>query len=154
MSVKVKKIGNVDWDKNLDKVFGSKFKKIVAGIVVKDVKDGLSTGQGTGKGGLGRLKASTVKSKTKKGYRFPSKPLIATGTMKKLPPVKMVSGNAEIAVAKSRSSIAMYHNEGMKPQPKREFFSVSDRAKEKIGRAIGKKVVHILKKSFRLPSKL
>ena len=134
MSVKVKKIGNVDWDKNLDKVFGSKFKKIVAGIVVKDVKDGLSTGQGTGKGGLGRLKAS--------------------GTMKKLPPVKMVSGNAEIAVAKSRSSIAMYHNEGMKPQPKREFFSVSDRAKEKIGRAIGKKVVHILKKSFRLPSKL
>lgn len=144
---------NVNWFKDLDKVFGAKFKKICAGIIVKDVKDGLDTGTGTGSSKLKKLSPNTIRRKKKKGYSKPSKALIATGTMRKLPPVTMNGKEAEIKVAKSRSAIAKYHNEGL-GNPKREWFSVSERAREKIGRAIGKKVVHILKRNFKLPNKL
>ena len=152
---KLTHIGQVEWHKRIrnisKKVFNEKFHKILAQVIVKDVKHGLDTGKGTGSGTLKRLKASTVKQKQKKGY--PSKPLIATGTMRKLPPIKTTRKGAEIAVAKSRSSIAMYHNEGM-GNPKREFFTISDRALRKIQRAVSKKVVHILRKSFKVPNKL
>ena len=146
--------GDVEWHKkipNIKKVFSAKFHGIVAQMIVKDVKEGLNTSKGTGGGMLKKLKVSTVRQKKKKGHT--SKPLIATGTMRKLPPVKITSEGAEIAVAKSRSSIAMYHNEGI-GQPKREFFTISKRVLKKINRAIGKKVVHILKKNFKVPNKL
>ena len=149
----MKRVSKVDWSKNLDAVFGNKFKKILSGIIVKDVKDGLQRSVDVNNNKLTRLRVGTVRQKKKKKYSTPSKPLIATGTMKKLPPTKIVGNNAEIAVAKSRSSIAMYHNEGI-GQKKREWFKVSDRAKEKMARAIGKKVVHILKRDYRLPNKL
>tara|TARA_Y100001963_G_scaffold23448_1_gene31093 strand:+ start:2433 stop:2888 length:456 start_codon:yes stop_codon:yes gene_type:complete len=151
--VAVKRISNVDWDKDLDKVFGKKFRSIVSQIIVKGMKDGLQAGKDIKGKKFKKLKAATVRSKKKKGYRSPSKPLIATGTMKKLPPVKHKRSHSEIDVAKSRSSIAMYHNEGGSKRnqpPKRQWYGVTEDAKKNIARAVGKKVVGILKKGFRL----
>ncbi len=148
--------GEVEWHKRIrdisKKVFNEKFHGILAQVIVKDVKEGLNTGKGTGTTAFKRLRLSTVKQKKKKGHT--SKPLIATGTMRKLPPVKITSKGAEIAVAKSRSSIAMYHNEGMGNNPKREFFTISKRALRKIQRAVNKKMVHILRESFKVPNEL
>ena len=71
-----------------------------------------------------------------------------------MPRVKATNKCAEISVAKSRSIIAMYHNEGMGNNPKREFFTISKRALRKIQRAVNKKMVHILRESFKVPNEL
>ena len=153
---RVKHKGDVEWHNRIrnisKKVFNDKFHKILSQVIVKDVKEGLITGRGTGNSPMKKLKLSTARQKRKKGQTV--KPLIAPGTMKKLPPVKVENKRAEISVAKSRSSIAMYHNEGVGKMPKREFFTISDRALKKIRRAVNKKMVHILRKSWKSPNKL
>lgn len=148
--MKIKNNKKVDWNKDLDEIFGAKFRKIVSGIIVKGIKDGLTTGRDIHGKQFKKLKAATVRAKKRAKNAFPSKPLIATGVMKKLPPVRNKGTHHEIKTADSRSSIAMYHNEGFKPQKEREWFGVTKDAKEDIGRAIGKKVVHILKRNKRV----
>lgn len=151
--MEVKRIGNVKWDKDLDQVFGKRFRKIVSQVIVKGIKDGLQAGKDINGKRFKKLKSSTVKAKRKAKYATPSKPLIAEGIMKKLPPVTHKRKHSEINVAKSRSSIAMYHNEGgtkTNQPPKREWYGVTKDAKKNISRAIGKKVVQILKEDFRL----
>ena len=148
--IDVKRVGSVDWNKDLDVVFGKKFRKIIAQIIVKGIKDGINISQDIKGRPFKKLKASTVRAKRAKGQ--PTKPLIATGVMKKLPPVKNLSKHAQIEVAQSRSSIGMYHNEGGSVKgrpPKREWYGVTEKAKENIRRAIGKKVVQVLKKGYK-----
>ena len=152
MSVIVKNKGKIDWDKDLDKVFGKKFRGIVAQVIVKGIKDGLNASKDIKGRAFKKLKTKTVRDKVKKG--FTTKPLIRTGVMKKLPPVKNKMKHAEISTAKSRSSIAMYHNEGGKHLPQRQWYGVSEDAKIDISRAVAKKVVQILKYGYKLPKKL
>lgn len=156
--IKVKNKGKIDYNKSLQKIFDNKkFRAIVAQVAVKGIKDGLQAGKDIHGRAFKRLKVATVKQKKKKGYRSPSKPLIATGVMKKLPPVINKTGHAELSVAKSRTNIALYHNEGGSKgnnPPKREWFGITVDAKTNIQRAIAKKFVSVLKKGFKLPSKL
>ena len=154
MSIKIQNKGKIDWDKNIDKIFGSKFRMICAQVIKKGIKDGLKSGKDINGTKFKKLKAATVKQKKKKGYKSPSKPLIATGMMSKLPPIKNKLNHSEVRTAKKREDIAVYHNRGMTPQPKREWFGVSLDAKKNIGRAVAKKVVQILKRGYRLPNKL
>ena len=152
--IKIKNKGKIDWNKDLDKIFGTKFRTICAQVVKKGIKDGLKSGTDIKGGKFKKLKAATVKQKRKKGYASPSKPLIATGMMSKLPPIKNKRNHSEVGTAKKRENIAVYHNRGMKPQPKREWFGVSIDAKKNIARAVAKKVIQVLKKGYRLPNKL
>jgi hypothetical protein len=152
MAKKIRRIGNVDYSKNLTKkVFGKRFRSILAQIIVNDIKDGLKSSKDINNKPFKKLKASTARQKRKDGYT--TKPLIRTGMMKTLPPVTDKTKHAEISVAAKRTPIGVFHNEGGdKPNrpPKREWFGVSKRAKQKMARAIGKRVVGILKKDFKL----
>lgn len=154
-SVKVKNKGNIDYSKSLKQVFDNKkFRAICAQVIVKGMKDGINKGQDIKGQKFKRLRASTVRQKRKKGYNSPSKPLVAKGIMRKLPPVINKADHAEINVAKSRADIAGFHNEGTPKMPKREWFGVTIDAKQNIARAIAKKFVAVLKKNFKPPSKL
>ena len=39
--IKIKNKGKIDWNKDLDKIFGTKFRTICAQVVKKGIKDGL-----------------------------------------------------------------------------------------------------------------
>ena len=153
--VEIKNNGQIDYSKNLRKIFDNKqFRAIVAQVIVKGVKDGIKAGNDIKGNKFARLKASTVRQKKKKGYKSPSKPLVAKGIMKKLPPIISKTNHAEINVARSRANITGFHNKGTSKMPKREWFGVTKEAKKNIARAVAKKYISVLKKNFKAPKKL
>ena len=98
-----------------------------------------------------RLKASTVKSKRKKGYRNPSKPLIATGLMKNIFKSKKAttqSLSSEVKVAKKRKDIAEYHIDGAGSLPKRVFFGVGKTLEGKLKKIIKLRLEKLIKVVF------
>ena len=95
-----------------------------------------------------RLRASTVKSKRKKGYRNPSKPLIATGLMKRIFKSKKAtesSLSSEVTVAKKRTDIAEYHISGAGNLPKRVFFGVGKTLEGKLTKIINLRIEKLIK---------
>ena len=142
---RVRRVGiPVRWDLNLKKTLGGeRFMKILAGVVVKDIKSGLTTGRDINGRSFKKLKSSTVRQKKKRGQT--GKPLIATGMMKKLPPVTAKQGKAIISVAKQRDDIAVYHSTGSGDLPKRDWFGVSKKAERKLDRAVKQKARGFMK---------
>jgi hypothetical protein len=132
----------IDFEQNVNKLI-DKAIILAAQINVKEIKSGLDTSTGP-KGKLKKLKASTARQKRKKGY--PIKPLVATGTMRRLPPVKHTKGKAFNEIAKSRAKIAQYHEQGAGKLPKREFFDLYPSAVRKIERMIKKKLIKLFSK--------
>ena len=116
---------------------------LAAQINVKEIKRGLDTSTGP-KGSFKKLKLSTAKQKRKKGQ--PLKPLIATGMMRRLPPVKTKRGKSVVGIAKKRIKIAQYHDQGTKHLPQREWFDIYPSAERKIIRMLKKKLVRLYKR--------
>ena len=117
-----------------------------AQISQKEIKSGLDTSIGP-RGPLKKLKLSTAKQKQRKGY--PLKPLIATGTMRNLPPVKPTKNSkTQVKVARSRAEIAQYHDQGGRNNrpPKREWFDIYPSALKKIERLLKKELVKLYKR--------
>ena len=115
----------------------------IDGINVKDIKSGLDSSQGP-KGAIKKVKASTAKQKRKKGQ--PIKPLVATGMMRRLPPIKNKSGKSTISLANQRVKIAQYHEQGAGNLPKREFFDIYPQTYRKIERMLKKKLIKLFSK--------
>ena len=119
-----------------------------AGMIVKDIRDGISSGKDINGSSFARLKASTVKQKKRKGYSRPSSPLIATGQIKEIYVKPRATRGKEIAsvqVPKGRDGInriviGQIHNIG-DGVPKRKWFGIGTRGKKKLDRA-AKKLLH------------
>ena len=143
MEAKLKKIkSQIDFNQNINKLIDEATFE-AAQINVKEIKSGLDTSKGP-KGSFKKLKLSTAKQKRKKGQ--PLKPLIATGMMRRLPPVKQKSGNSIVSVAKKRAKIAQYHDKGGSKRgqpPQREWFDIYPSAERKIIRMLKKKLVKL-----------
>lgn len=114
-----------------------------AGIVIKDIKEGVAIGQDIDGRNFKRLKASTIAQKARKRMPFPTKPLIATSRMsgalggagtgayiKK----RATSSNqvAKVSAPMSKAPYGIFHMEGNKNLPKRKWFGVSKTAEKQI----------------------
>ena len=119
-----------------------------AGMIVKDIRDGISSGKDINDSAFARLRLSTVKQKKSKGYSRPSSPLIAKGQMKEVyVKPRATKGNevAQIQVPRGRDGmnrivVGQIHNIG-DGVPKREWFGIGSRGKKKLDRA-AKKLLH------------
>ena len=119
-----------------------------AGMIVKDIRDGISSGKNINGSSFARLRASTVKQKKRKGYSRPSSPLIATGQMKEVyVKPRATRGNevAQIQVPRGRDGmnrivVGQIHNIG-DGLPERKWFGIGTRGKKKLNRA-AKKLLH------------
>ena len=133
----------IDFEQDIQKLIDESL-FLAAQINAEDIKSGLDTSTGP-KGKLKRVRLSTAKQKRKKGQ--PLKPLVATGMMRKLPPVKPTKkGVAQVKVADKRAKIAQYHDKGTKHLPKREWFDVYPKTERKIIRMLKKKLVKLFSK--------
>ena len=131
-SIKVKK--NIDFNK-LD--FHREV-NLVIDLIKLDIRDGIQQGIDINSRMFKKLKDSTIESKMKKGYAHPTTPLWATGLMRNIftkPRATKNKPRANIGVAKKRVDIGRKHNEGDNV-PKREWFGIGSRAKQKIERLL------------------
>ena len=143
MKAKFRKVKEqIDFEQNINKLI-DKAIILAAQINVKDIKSGLDSSQGP-KGAIKKVKASTAKQKRKKGQ--PIKPLVATGMMRRLPPIKNKSGKSTISLANQRVKIAQYHEQGAGNLPKREFFDIYTQTYRKIERMLMKKLIKLFSK--------
>ena len=119
-----------------------------AGMIVKDIRDGIHARKDINDSAFARLRLSTVKQKKSKGYSRPSSPLIAKGQMKEVyVKPRATKGNevAQIQVPRGRDGmnrivVGQIHNIG-DGVPKREWFGIGSRGKKKLDRA-AKKLLH------------
>ena len=116
----------MDFNLNNIKLDLHKELNLIGGIIVKDHKDRLESSTDVNGKPLKKLRPNTIASKKAKGYAKPTKPLIATGTLQKLPPFKKATPrkqSVEVEVAKSRKIIGNIHQQRTKPytiKPKRK----------------------------------
>ena len=140
MKVKFRKIkDDIDFEQNIKKLIDDAV-FLSAQIGVKEIKKGLDTSTDIKGRKFEALAPSTIKQKRKKGQ--PTKPLIATGMMRKLPPVKGKSGKSTISVANQRTDISQYHDQGI-GQAKREWFGLTKSAEKKIDKMFKSKLVKL-----------
>lgn len=136
----------IDFEQDIQKLIDESL-FLAAQINAKDIKSGLDTSTGP-KGKLKRVRLSTAKQKRKKGQ--PLKPLIATGMMRRLPPVKPTKkGVAQVKVADKRAKIAQWHDQGGDVKgrpPKREWFDIYPKTERKIIRMLKKNLVKLFSK--------
>tara|TARA_A100001201_G_C4011401_1_gene177677 strand:- start:16 stop:462 length:447 start_codon:yes stop_codon:yes gene_type:complete len=147
LKAEFKKIKNqIDFKDNIKKTI-DKVIFLSAQINVKDIKSGLDTSKGP-RGPIAKVKLSTAKQKVKKGY--PIKPLVATGMMRKLPPVKPTkNGKTQVRVANKRAKIAQWHDQGGDVKgrpPKRPWFDIYPQTIRKIERLLKKELVKLYKR--------
>ena len=134
MSQRVKVIRNISWKLELHNEVNA-----VAGMIVKDIRDGIASKKDINDSSFAPLKPSTVKQKKRKGYSNPSTPLWAKGQMKEVyvkPRAKKGRELAQIQVPKGRDGmnrivVGDIHNKG-DGVPKREWYGVGRRAEKKI----------------------
>ena len=121
------------------------FPKLVnrsAEIIVKDMKDGASKGVDITGQKFKSLNPITVKKKKLKGFSRLSLPLTATGQMtgsfkaggtgayvKKRASAK--KNFAEVSAPNVKAPYGIFHNEGIDPLPKREWFGVPTISEQK-----------------------
>ena len=144
MSPKLKIIKKINWNKlelhNEVNAF--------AGMIVKDIRDGIAEKQDINGKSFQRLRLSTVKQKKRKGYLRPSTPLWAKGFMKEVYVKPRATRGKEIAnvqVPKGRDGVnrvvvGSIHNTG-DGVPEREWFGIGSRGEKKLNRA-AKKLLH------------
>ena len=144
MDYKLKKIkSDIEFEQNINKLI----KEVIilaAQIGVKEIKTGLDKSTDIKGKKFKPLAPSTIKQKKKKGQ--PTKPLIATGMMRRLPPVVTKSGKSTISVAKKRTDISQYHDQGGSKAgrpPQREWFGLSKAAIKKIDKMFKSKLVKL-----------
>ena len=143
MSQRVKVIRNISWKLELHNEVNA-----VAGMIVKDIRDGIASKKDINDSAFAPLKPSTVRQKKRKGYSNPSTPLWAKGQMKDVyvkPRAKKGRELAQIQVPKGRDGlnrivIGQIHNIG-DGVPKRKWFGIGTRGKKKLDRA-AKKLLH------------
>ena len=144
MKVKFRKIkDDIDFQQNIKKLIDDAV-FLSAQIGVKEIKKGLDTSTDIKGRKFKPLAASTIKQKRKKGQ--PTKPLIATGMMRRLPPVKGKSGKSTVSVANKRTDISQYHDQGGSTAgqpPKREWFGLTKAAEKKIDKMFKSKLVKL-----------
>mgnify|MGYP003648330127 CR=1 FL=1 len=138
MPSRVKVIRNISWKLELHREVNA-----VAGMIVKDIRDGIASKKDINNSSFARLKASTVKQKRRKGYSKPSTPLWAKGQMKEVYVKPRATKGKEIAgvqVPKGRDgmnriAVGDIHNKG-DGLPKRVWFGVGTRAEKKIDKYV------------------
>ena len=138
MPQRVKVIRNISWKLELHNEVNA-----VAGMIVKDIRDGIASKKDINDSSFAPLKPSTVRQKKRKGYSNPSTPLWAKGQMKEVyvkPRAKKGKELAQIQVPKGRDGINRIvvgdiHNKG-DGLPKREWYGVGKRAEKKIDKAV------------------
>ena len=143
MDYKIKKIkSDIEFEQSIDKLINDTI-FLAAQIGVKEIKTGIDTSTDIKGRAFKPLAPSTIKQKRKKGQ--PTKPLIATGMMRRLPPVKGKKGKSTISVANQRTDISQYHDQGGKAgrPPKREWFGLSKAAIKKIDKMFKSKLVKL-----------
>ncbi len=144
MKVKFKKIkDDIDFEQNIKKLIDDVV-FLSAQIGVKEIKKGLDSSKDIKGRPFKKLAPSTIKQKLKKGQ--PTKPLIATGMMRRLPPVKGKSGKSTISVANKRTDVSQYHDQGGTKAgrpPKREWFGLTKTAEKKIDKMFKSKLVKL-----------
>jgi hypothetical protein len=134
---------DIDFKQNIKKLIDDAV-FLAAQINVKEIKSGLDRSTGPKGKKFAKLAPSTIKQKRKKGQ--PLKPLIATGMMRKLPPVKGKKGKTSISVAKQRVEIGGYHDQGGKQTgrpPQREWFDIYKTALPKIEKMLKSKLIKL-----------
>ena len=133
MKVRFRKIkDDIDFKQNIKKLINDSV-FLSAQIGVKEIKKGIDKSTDIKGKAFKPLAASTIKQKRKKGQ--PTKPLIATGMMRRLPPVKGKSGKSTISVAKKRTDVSQYHDQGGSTAgqpPKREWFGLTKAAEKRL----------------------
>ncbi len=144
MKANFKKIkSDIDFNQSINKLINDTI-FLAAQIGVKEIKTGLDTSTDIKGKPFKKLAPSTIRQKLKKGQ--PTKPLIATGMMRRLPPVKGKSGKSTISVAMKRNDVAQYHDQGgtkAGQPPKREWFGLTKEAKKKIDKMFKSKLVKL-----------
>jgi len=114
-----------------------------AGIIVKDIKEGVALGQDINEQAFERLKPATIADKSRRGMPYPSKPLIATSQMsgalggagKGAYVKKKATTNrqmAEVSAPMKKAPYGIYHQEGNRNLPQRKWFGVSRTAEKQI----------------------
>tara|TARA_R100000773_G_C4207894_1_gene108224 strand:- start:670 stop:1116 length:447 start_codon:yes stop_codon:yes gene_type:complete len=134
---------DIDFKQNINKLIDDAV-FLAAQINVKEIKSGIDRSTGPKGKKFKKLAPSTIKQKRKKGQ--PLKPLIATGMMRKLPPVKGKKGKTTISVAKQRVEIGGYHDQGGKQAgrpPQREWFDIYKTALPKIEKMLKSKLIKL-----------
>ena len=84
----------------------------------------------------------------KKGSKTPTKPLMDTGLMRKVFRSKTASASdleSRVDVAKKRSEIAVFHNDGGSRIPQREWFGIGDKSKKRMNKMIKAKIKQIVR---------
>ena len=144
MKVRFRKIkDDIDFKQNIKKLINDSV-FLSAQIGVKEIKKGIDKSTDIKGKAFKPLAASTIKQKRKKGQ--PTKPLIATGMMRRLPPVKGKSGKSTISVANKRTDVSQYHDQGGSTAgqpPKREWFGLTKAAEKKIDKMFKSKLVKL-----------
>ena len=144
MDYKLKKIkSDIEFEQSIDKLINDTI-FLAAQIGVKEIKKGIDKSTDIKGKAFKPLAASTIKQKRKKGQ--PTKPLIATGMMRRLPPVKGKSGKSTISVANKRTDVSQYHDQGGSTAgqpPKREWFGLTKAAEKKIDKMFKSKLVKL-----------
>ena len=144
MKANFKKIkSDIDFNQSINKLINDTI-FLAAQIGVKEIKTGIDTSTDIKGRPFKPLAPSTIKQKRKKGQ--PTKPLIATGMMRRLPPVKGKKGKSTISVSNQRTDISQYHDQGGSKAgrpPKREWFGLSKAAIKKIDKMFKSKLVKL-----------
>ncbi len=144
MEAKFKKIkSDIDFNQNIKKIINDAV-FLSAQIGVKEIKKGIDTSKDIKGRPFEKLSPSTIKQKKKKGQSL--KPLIATGMMRKLPPVKGKSGKSTISVANKRTDVSQYHDQGGSTSgqpPQREWFGLTKKALQNIDKMFKSKLIKL-----------
>ena len=120
----------------------------IADMAVGQMKSDIDKGRDFEGRKFASLKESTIKSKRKKGSKFPRKPLIDTGLMQKVFRSKSASASSlvsEVSTAKKRKEVAIYHNEGAGNLPERKWFGVGKKSKRRFDKYIKSRIRGVLK---------
>ena len=134
MSQRVKVIRNISWKLELHNEVNA-----VAGMIVKDIRDGIASKKDINNSAFAALKPSTIKQKKREGYSNPSTPLWAKGQMKEVfvkPRAKKGRELAQIQVPKGRDGmnrivVGDIHNNG-DGLPNRLWYGVGKEQKRKL----------------------
>ena len=120
----------------------------LADITVGTIKSDTKKGKDIEGNPFKRLKQSTINAKRKKGSKTPTKPLMDTGLMRKVFRSKTASASdlaSRDDVAKKRSEIAVFHNDGGSRIPQREWFGIGDKSKKRMNKMIKAKIKQIVR---------
>ena len=120
----------------------------IADAFVGQTKSNVEKGKDINMKSFAPLADSTKEAKRKKGSRFPNKPLMDSGLMRKVFRSKSASASSlesRVGVAQKRKEIAQFHNDGGDNLPKREWFGIGTKTERRINQMIRAKMKTIVR---------